>query len=1526
MTITVTGDYTVPAGATATFGAGVAYGLQAPSSADNPTFTDAGTIQLSSSGADDSLDAFATASTFFGQGTPLVHIASGGSVSVIATGAGSSANAFQNEANYPTDFVNDGSVDVEGVTNAIGAYMYGGHFINNGDFSVSGAAVNGVDANGLASFVNTGTFEVASTSSNALGLGVITAPVSITNSGTITVTSQSANAYGLYLQDTNPYLLATETIENSGTITATTAVYMTVPRSVNLNNSGVINGDVVLTPQILGQYTSPQTEQVVNTGHIYGAVHLDGATEIYNGAQGTVSGAIYLGSGSGTVTGGAGAETVYGGSGDDLIDGGGGDDLLDGGGGINTVSFASAGAGVTVSLALQGQAQHTGEGNKTLSNFQNLTGSTFNDVLTGDANDNIIDGGGGNDVIDGGGGIDTLSFASATVGVTFSLALQGLAQNTGAGTDTVTNVQNLLGSTRPDHLIGDANNNVIDGGGGDDVLDGGGGTNTVSFGSATTGVTVSLALQGQAQTTGVGSVTLTNFQALIGSAYNDTLTAANGTSTLTGGAGADSFQIQSDADTTTITDFSDGQDDKIILCGLQTLTSWAAIQAAAQQMGPDTVVNLGPGTLTLKNVQLNTLTAADFVLGGPYPSTQVSGHTAIAAGQTLTYIGANNGFGAYLLTGQGLLTVDGTLNVQDSGAGDVLSGVNAGGSTGSPVFWIDPSGVVSVAGSGSGSNAAGFYAASAAGFENQGTFSVSSGSAPMGVDLGAGGAFTNTGTITVSGQAGSATGLYAGGAVQAANSGQMTVTGAGQVDGFHLLAGATLHNSGTITATSTGAASYGVLVGDSSGGASTVYNTGTITALYAVNTLVGPGHLILWNSGAIDGNVVLGTAAGNELHNNSGGSISGSVTFDGTSGQQLYNGVGGTLSGSVTFVAGAGATGTDLAYLGNDGETVHGGSVSLLAYGGTGADHIVGGAGNDVIGGGGGNDLLDGGGGINGVDYAAAANGVTVSLALQGQAQDTGDGVDTLTNFQNLYGSNFDDHLTGDANDNYIDGQGGNDVIDGGGGFNTIGFTTAANGVSVSLALQGQTQDTRAGSDTLTNFQAIIGSAYNDTLEGGDGGIPYTFLTGGAGADTFVYRPSDGNVTIMDFSDAQDDRISLVGVNGIHTLSDVLAYGAQSGSDTVFNFGGEILRLAGVSMASLMPADFGLTSAAGPTVGPGIGGTPTTGNGMLNGGSGSDWLQGGAGNDTLHGGAGSDYLDGGAGLNTALYDGAYRLYVVSAAAGTVSGGPEGGMDVLTNIQRIQFVDGYLAVSPTDFAGQVYRVYEATLGRAPDEEGLTNWVDALNGGSSLQSVVDGFVGSQEFQADYGANLSNAQFVTLLYNNVLHRGPDPAGLANWVGLLASGQDARAQVVTGFSESQEDINDLAAPVQQGLWIGDAAAGEVARLYDTVLARLPDAGGLANWTHVLESGGSLQGVADGFVGSQEFQQTYGNLSNTDFVTLLYHNVLHRLPDAAGLNNWVAALATGESRAQVVVGFSESPEHIANTAAHIDSGIWVAG
>ena len=130
----------------------------------------------------------------------------------------------------------------------------------------------------------------------------------------------------------------------------------------------------------------------------------------------------------------------------------------------------------------------------------------------------------------------------------------------------------------------------------------------------------------------------------------------------------------------------------------------------------------------------------------------------------------------------------------------------------------------------------------------------------------------------------------------------------------------------------------------------------------------------------------------------------------------------------------------------------------------------------------------------------------------------------------------------------------------------------------------------------------------------------------------------------------------------------------------------------------------------------------------------------------------------------------------------------------------------------------------------------------------------------------------------------------------------------------------------MQQGLWIGDAGAAEVARLYDTVFGRLPDAAGEAGWTQQLDSGAdTLLQITQGFVASTEFQTTYGALNDSSFVQLLYQNTLHRPADSAGLAGWTNNLANGMSRAQVVLGFSESIEHIGNTAAHINSGVLLA-
>ena len=86
--------------------------------------------------------------------------------------------------------------------------------------------------------------------------------------------------------------------------------------------------------------------------------------------------------------------------------------------------------------------------------------------------------------MDGGvAGSDTASYADATAGVTVSLAI-GTAQNTiGAGTDTLTNFENLTGSNLNDTLTGNAGANILNGLAGNDTLSGGAGNDTLSGGA-----------------------------------------------------------------------------------------------------------------------------------------------------------------------------------------------------------------------------------------------------------------------------------------------------------------------------------------------------------------------------------------------------------------------------------------------------------------------------------------------------------------------------------------------------------------------------------------------------------------------------------------------------------------------------------------------------------------------------------------------------------------------------------------------------------------------------------------------------------------------------------------------------------------------------------------------------------------------------------------------------------------------------------------------------------------------------------
>lgn len=98
------------------------------------------------------------------------------------------------------------------------------------------------------------------------------------------------------------------------------------------------------------------------------------------------------------------------------------------------------------------------------------------------------------------------------------------------------------------------------------------------------------------------------------------------------------------------------------------------------------------------------------------------------------------------------------------------------------------------------------------------------------------------------------------------------------------------------------------------------------------------------------------------------------------------------------------------------------------------------------------------------------------------------------------------------------------------------------------------------------------------------------------------------------------------------------------------------------------------------------------------------------------------------------------------------------------------------------------------------------------------------------------------------------------------------------------------------------------VRSLYYAILDRRPDEGGVRNWTQWLDKGKSRAWVITEFFNSSEYRSRQKN--NTEYVRDLYQGVLGRQPDSGGLSNWVNHLNSGKSRQFVLNGFLNSQEY----------------
>ncbi|MDQ7733693.1 DUF4214 domain-containing protein [Halomonas sp. SpR1] len=258
---------------------------------------------------------------------------------------------------------------------------------------------------------------------------------------------------------------------------------------------------------------------------------------------------------------------------------------------------------------------------------------------------------------------------------------------------------------------------------------------------------------------------------------------------------------------------------------------------------------------------------------------------------------------------------------------------------------------------------------------------------------------------------------------------------------------------------------------------------------------------------------------------------------------------------------------------------------------------------------------------------------------------------------------------------------------------------------------------------------------------------------------------------------------------------------------------------------------------------------------------------------------------------------------------------------------------------------VLRLYTGMLGREPDKAGVEYWVSQFNAGSSLRTLADSFIVSDEFThlADQLGGGNNGR-IEALYSSVLGRSPDTAGQAYWLKQFEGGQVELADMALAFTNSEEYVSSSYSLVQGAkllLWGVDLQAldtealgfeirptlaeeeiaAALVRLYTGVLGREPDEQGFDYWLEALAGGKSLVSTAADFFTSNEFLDDKAEPTSEALIDSLYEQVLARTPDAEGAAYWQAQLqqkALGEG--DLVLAFTNSDEYIKTTQSNVDS------
>ncbi|MFE8583487.1 cadherin domain-containing protein [Sphingomonas sp. NCPPB 2930] len=1003
------------------------------------------------------------------------------------------------------------------------------------------------------------------------------------------------------------------------------------------------------------------------------------------------------------LVGNAGANDLAGGGGDDVLVGGAGADTLEGGAGEDIADYSASSAGVTVDLSTGQGHGGDAEGDR-LSGIEDIIGSAFDDVLIGDDQNNRFVGGAGADQMVGGGGIDTADFSGSTAGV--SVSLDGsVGQGGSAQGDTLSGIENLIGSDLDDHLGGDGGANTLTGGKGDDVLTGRGGADqliggagfdTADYSDSTSAVDIGL--DGDANHGGdAEGDAYDSIEALVGSAWNDRLRGSDRADELHGGGGDDILSGSLGAD---VMDGGAGFDTADYHASSAAITvDLQAGTGAGGLAGGDTLISIEHVVGTDFNDMVKGSAADETLEGG-------AGDDMLSGGGGADTLDGGAGFdtASYADSGAGItMAMDGSVGSGGDAQGDRLVSIEHvigssfddritgtagadtidGGAGADELIGNDGDDILS-GGSGDDRLMGGAGADTLTGGEGDDDLVGGEGA-----DVLTGGSGSDTADYATSAAAvrvNLATGLAHGGDAEGdtlsgienltGSAGNDVLTGDGGANvltggaGDDLLTGGAgadtlvggdgidtadyaASSAGVAVDLTTGFAQYGDAEGDRLSGIENVIGTAFADRLRAAasgSSLTGGAgnDVLIAGAGAdrLDGGAGIDTAS---FANSAAG-----VTVDLKAGRaDGGDATGDTLTSIESLI---GSAHDDVLTGGDGGAVIDGGAGDDVVTGGAGADTLIGGSGDDFLVGGAGADSLQGGAGFDTADYRASGAGVTVDLSAgTGRGGDAES--DRLSGIEAVLGSAYGDVLTGNAGANTLVGGAGDDVLiggagaddlQGGAGIDAADYSASSAAVTINLTT-GVNSGGDAQGDVLDSIERIVGSTFNDTLTGSDaadtlqGGAGDDVLTGAAGAD------------VLDGGDGRDTASYAQSADGVRVdLGTGVGHGGDAEGDVLIS----IENLTGSDNDDVLIGDAAANTLSGGA-----------GSDRLDGGAGNDVLRGGSGDDTLVGGAGADTLQGGDGVDTADYSASGAGVSVDLSSGTALGGDAEG-DTLSGIEAV----------------------------------------------------------------------------------------------------------------------------------------------------------------------------------------------------------------------------------------------------------------